>query len=663
MRFTVGNRWLLAGIAALALAAPAAAQSGGDAVVVEAREALRKKDKRQLIELRRRAADHPLAMWVEYWEIGTRLAEAELPEIEAFYSRWAGTYVEDRLRNDWLLELGRRRDFANLARDYARFRMNDDREVACYALLAQHLAGNEVRDAARGAWFAQREFDDGCQLLASTLYAAKRFVAKDAWAKARLAVEANRPRVARAAVALVDPAAAGEWFEHPGRFVKQAAAREPAPHRHELVTLALMRLAAEDPEAAAAQLGSTWQRRLSAEQAALVWGAAAKSAAFKLMPEAYTFSERAWRTLGKRPSPFSDDMLAWQVRAALRSTEANRHALVLRAVEAMSPGEQRDVAWSFWKARAIKARAAAGSAGNEARGAAQALLEAIATPLNFYGKLAIEELGSQIALPGAPQPLSAEEREAARLHPGLARALHLIGIGLRHEGVREWNFSLRGMTDRELLAAAEWACEREVWDRCINTSDRTRSEVDLAQRFPMPFKADVMSKAREVGVDPATVYGVIRQESRFILDLRSSAGASGLMQLMPGTARWTARRAGVDYRPEQINDRDLNLLLGMTYLKLVLDDFGASLPLAAAAYNAGPSRPRKWREGSPIEAAAWAESIPFNETRDYVKKVLSNAAVYSALIAGNGTAAIKPRLGGAIGPRDTNAPGVNRDLP
>ncbi|MFO1271812.1 MAG: lytic transglycosylase domain-containing protein [Rubrivivax sp.] len=236
--------------------------------------------------------------------------------------------------------------------------------------------------------------------------------------------------------------------------------------------------------------------------------------------------------------------------------------------------------------------------------------------------------------------------------------MQLIALGLRSEGVREWNYTLRGLGDRGLLAAAALACEREVWDRCINTSDRTRAEVDMAQRFPTPFRDEVTAKAREAGLDPAYMYGLIRQESRFVADARSSVGASGLMQLMPTTAKWTAKKLGVEYKPEAIVDRETNLRLGAGYLKLVLDDFGGSQAMAAAAYNAGPNRPRRWREGAFVEAAAWAESIPFNETREYVKKVLSNAVYYAALLTGQAPS-LKARLGGAIGPGG----GGDRDLP
>ncbi len=247
------------------------------------------------------------------------------------------------------------------------------------------------------------------------------------------------------------------------------------------------------------------------------------------------------------------------------------------------------------------------------------------------------------------------------------RSLYAIGLGLRHEGVREWNYTTNlhlpgGMGDRELLAAADLACQREIWDRCINTSERTKSFADVGQRFPMPFRSAVVARAQSIGLDPAYVYGLIRQESRFIMDARSGVGASGLMQVMPATARWTARKIGMaDFTPEQINDRDTNIAIGTAYLKLALDDFDGSMPMAAAAYNAGPGRPRNWRNGPVLEAAIWAENIPFSETRDYVKKVLSNTTMYAAILTGQ-PQSLKGRLGN-VGPRDAATPDPSRELP
>ena len=240
-------------------------------------------------------------------------------------------------------------------------------------------------------------------------------------------------------------------------------------------------------------------------------------------------------------------------------------------------------------------------------------------------------------------------------------------MGLRAEGVREWNYSTNlhqagGMAERELLAAADLACQQQVWDRCINTSERTKTVIDAGQRFPMPFRSAVVERAQGVGLDPAYVYGLIRQESRFIMDARSGVGASGLMQVMPATARWTAKKIGLTgFTPSQINDRDTNITIGTAYLKLALDDFDGSMPLAAAAYNAGPGRPRNWRNGPVLDAAIWAENVPFNETRDYVKKVLANTVNYAAILTG-APQSLKSRLG-QVGPRGSGEPEPNKDLP
>ena len=269
--------------------------------------------------------------------------------------------------------------------------------------------------------------------------------------------------------------------------------------------------------------------------------------------------------------------------------------------------------------------------------------------------------------PPRPQPPSPEEKEAALRNPSLARALAAIQLGLRSEGVREWNYATNlhtpgGMSDRELLAAAQLACDRAVWDRCINTSERTRGFMDFEQRFPTPFREAVVKRSKEIALDPAYVYGLIRQESRFIVDVRSGVGASGLMQVMPATARWTAKKLGLaGFTPEQITDRDTNITIGTGYLKLILDDFAGSLPLAAAAYNAGPNRPRAWRNGPVLDAAIWAESVPVHETRDSVKKVLANTTSYAALLTGQ-PQSLRSRLG-LVGPRDASAPEENRELP
>jgi soluble lytic murein transglycosylase len=473
-------------------------------------------------------------------------------------------------------------------------------------------------------------------------------------------MENDRLRVATQAVGMLDERwtkTVNSIYLNPGKYLsdKLTALR---PQTREFVSLALIRQAYLDPAEAAVEVEKLrWKAQLTQEERSWIWGVIGKRAAQKLSPDAPGFFAKG------QAAEMHEDHLVWLARAALRTGNWSK---VLEAIAAMPEVMRADPTWVYWKARALLKLDASESNRTQAR----QLLAGIASVRGFYEQLALEELGQKITVPARPEPLTAEEKETARQNTGLARALHAIRIGLRLEGVREWNYHTNlhvrgGLDDRGLLAAADLACQNEVWDRCINTSDRTRGVMDFEQRFPLPFKAAVLARTAQIGLDPAYVYGLIRQESRFIMDARSGVGASGLMQVMPATAKWTAKKIGLSgFQPRDINDRDTNIAIGTGYLKLVLDNFGGSMPMAAAAYNAGPGRPQLWRgqSGAPVlEAAIWAENIPFHETRDYVKKVLSNTTNYAALISGQ-PQSLKARLG-HVGPRDASVPLPTEDLP
>ena len=649
--------------ALLSSATPLAfAQNSGDGVLLEMSQAFRRGDRNRLTQLLPQARDHVLEPWAAYWEIKARLDQVSPVELQAFFARFPGTYQEDRLRNDWLLLLGKRRDWATFAEQHPQYRMLDDPQVRCYALLIEQqkgapATGKKLPDEVLRSWYAQRDADDGCTLAASELNAAKKVDATDIWRKARLAVEGNRPKAARDAVAIVAPDALdmlGQLQDSPSRFLLSKVTAVSRT-RKEIIVLALIKLSASDPDAAASMLDSKWSVQLSPEENHWLWGLMGKQAANRLSPNAMDYFDKV-----QKNSDLNDDTLGWKVRAALR---AGRWKDVQTSIDAMTEEGRKDPAWVYWKARAILAL----RPGDEQRALAAQLLQSIASARGFYEQLATEELGQRIVTPPKPAAFSPEEKQAARANPGLNRGLYAILMGLRTEGNREWNYSTNlhtpgGMADRDLLAAADFACQREVWDRCINTSERTRTVADFEQRYPMPFREQVLQRTQQIGLDPAYVYGLIRQESRFIMDARSGVGAAGLMQVMPATARWTANKIGLTgFRAEQIADRDTNIAIGTAYLKLALDDLGGSLPMAAAAYNAGPGRPRSWRNGPVLEGAIWAENIPFAETRDYVKKVLANTTAYSALITGQ-PQSLKGRLG-SVGPRDVQLPEVNKDLP
>lgn len=312
------------------------------------------------------------------------------------------------------------------------------------------------------------------------------------------------------------------------------------------------------------------------------------------------------------------------------------------AIDAMPRAQADEPAWRFWRARASMA------AGREDE--ARAAFTALALEHDYYGLLAAEALGTCVdpkSVRVVPDP-AWQAKFGAR--SDVARVVKLAELDLRMDSLREWRAVVRGLDDDALNQASIYVASRGLHDRSINTANLTRERHDYALRYPMPWREQFSAAARDNAVEEALLLGIARQESRFVPEIVSSAGAVGLMQLMPATARWVAKQSGrSDYKPSRINDLDVNTQFGAFYFKYWLDRLDGSPALAAAAYNAGPGRAQAWRPAEPLEGAIWVETIPFNETRDYVKKVLANS-VYYAHALGDPASDVRQRLG-TVGPR------------
>lgn len=551
--------------------------SDPDEAFTALREAARKNDVERAYAISATLVDYPVPSYVEYFRIKPQLFDASgLARIDApddqvrvFLQRYKGDAIADRMRNDWLLVLGKKRDWANFDVEYPQFALKDDTQVECYALLSRALKGQNVAADARNVLSDPRYYGEGCVDLIGYLAQSQQIQRSDVAYQARLALEQNYVTLAGKIAALVpDARADGD-------------------------TLAtIVKMARSDPSQAAAYLG-TAQGALSRDEQGAAWGVIGQFAARKLLPDAAGYYRRQMDLGGNQW--LSDDTQEWRVRAALRQGDWKQ---VRQAVELMRPElRAKDPAWIYWYGRALKAD------GRDTE--AQQNFQQIAGQFNFYGQLASEELGNRITLP-ARTTVSDAEAMAMRSRPGFQRAQKFYNMNLRFEGNREWNWELRNMSDRELLAAAEYARRLELLDRTVNSADRTRNEHDFTLRFLMPYR-DIMQRATDdVGLDMAWVYGLIRQESRFIMNARSSAGAHGLMQVMPATAKYVARKIGMnDFSPSMMGDPNINILLGTNYLNMVLTDLDSSWTLASAAYNAGPGRPKAWRSTlvRPVEGA------------------------------------------------------------
>jgi soluble lytic murein transglycosylase len=445
-------------------AKPARPADAADAVIIDMSQAFQKADRKKLATLLPQAKGHVLEPWAAFWELRVRLGDASDAEIRSFLQRYAGTYQEDRMRNDWLVVLGERREWTQFEREYALYRMRDDKDIECYARLLEVQqkdlnAGSSPIEDIRRTWLNMRQADEGCTYAVSQLLKQHKFNPEDVWLKARLSVENNRKVPAREALKLVSEhsmALLDELTANGSRFFSQRATSLGAESA-EWMTLALIKAASADPENAIKLLQSKSASVLSSEQKQWVWGVIGKQAAQQFDDKALDYFA------GAGNAALSDDILAWKVRAALRSGKTPAWPIVQSAIDAMSSAGQKEPSWVYWRARAWMGQQAAGSPPS-----AQALaaLQSIAGPQGFYEQLASEELGKKIAVPPRPIPPQTQETAAAKANPSLQRALYAIKIGLRQDGVREWNYATglvdsagqRGrLNERERLAAAQLA--------------------------------------------------------------------------------------------------------------------------------------------------------------------------------------------------------------
>jgi soluble lytic murein transglycosylase len=598
------------------------------------RDAVRQDDASKAEFYAARLPNYSIPSYVDYYRLKSHLKDASYAEIRDFMRRYDGEAIVDRLRNDWLLDLGRKRDWATFDEQLPLYVINDDTQVKCYALISRALKGQKVADEARALLTSPSVYGEPCALLIATLYQSGQFNIDDLYAQLRLAGEFNATGQARRIVALLDgnEKKAVQAVDLPALTLAKGVGAGRT--EHEIFIVAVGRMAKTSVKLAVLALNKA-APKLSRQEAQEGWAAIALQSSYSLAPETGDYWNKS------TGAPLSIDQMQWKTRFALRNGDWKQ---VKNNIRAMPQALRNDPAWVYWLGRALMAEAGATS---QPTGEALQLFRSIADQSNYYGQLALEETGKLITIPLPGLPIGQSEIAPIAANPNFQRALKFFSMRLRFEGTREWNWGLRGMSEREHLAAAEFARQNNILDRMVNTSERTRIQVDYTQRFPSPHNDIMHPTTQTLGLDKAWVYGLIRQESRFIMDAQSHVGASGLMQVMPSTGRWVAKKIGLtDFVQDMLSDVRTNILLGANYLNMVLGNMDGSQVLATAAYNAGPGRLRSWRSTltKPMDSAVFIESIPFVETRTYVKNVMSNTTYYAALFEGR-PQSLKARLG------------------
>lgn len=607
--------------------------AAADADWIRARDAFRSGRDDVLTQATLAMDDSVLAIYGEFWQLWRRLKDAPSEEVRAFLQRQQGDYLAEKLRGEWLRQLAKRQDWETFREEYPRLIDSSDVALGCLNLQAQLAAGHEdgLAAARDSLWLTAKDQPSACDPVIAAMQSRGLISEEQRWRRLRLALDANAMGLVRYLLQGLDSTLNAtdlkQAADAPADFI--AMTDLSRRDRRELAAWAWGRWARQDFFTALARLQEN-SDRLEA-QAPVAWRQIALAGARRFDPASedwFRRSENAW---------WSDAQVETRLRQLVRQGQWEAYLALYPGL----PERLRDNrAWQYWQARALTEK------GHD--GLARRLFAKLAGQEDYYGLLAANRLGQTLSAAAPPVTIGDDDKARLVRHQGFRRAFALFSLGQRWESVNEWNWAVRQADDRLLLAAAQRASEVGWYDRAIYAAERTRKLIEPRYLYLAPYREVTRGYAVELGLDEAWVYGLIRQESRFVNNARSSVGAGGLMQLMPGTAQWVANRIGVSWHAEIANDTGQNVRLGTYYLNHILNELGHPV-LATAGYNAGPRRAREWQGDAELEGARYVEGIPFFETREYVKKVMTNAVHY-ARVFGQGEARLSSRLG-TIPPR------------
>ena len=533
--------------------------------------------------------------------------------VQQFLSQASDSAMTENVRNEWLKTLGARGQWDLFRQEFSKLNAAGvAQEVQCYADLS---SGNYSKAAELVR--VTSKLPAGCTRLVESAAASGRLNTNDAWRRVRGLLSNSQTTDARnLAAALGSPFEGG------------------AQGATEYSLLSVIGKDARKSASAAATL-SDMESGLSREQRSFAWGVLGHyHAQSQNMPTALSYYGRV-----SDRKQLTDEQLEWYARAALRLQRWDELASV---IQHMPEKLQKDPTWQYWLGRSFAAQ-------GKSSQAKEMYEKAAASGRNFYAVLAGEELGRRINTRNNVADADAKDVRRMSEDGAINRALVLFKNSqsngdskMRRQAQAEWRFATRDFNEDNLLTAAQVAFDNQFYDMAINSADRTDHKLNYKLRYISPFKDLTVRYASQAGIDPAWVYGLIRQESRFVMGAQSSVGAQGLMQVMPATAREIAGKIGMS--SSELYTMDGNIRMGTWYMADAKRRLQNNEVMATAGYNAGPGRARNWQASSPLEGAIYAETIPFTETRDYVKKVMTNATYYASLFNEPQTS-LKQRMG------------------
>lgn len=584
-----------------------------------AKKALEQGDGLRFTETASSLKDYPLYPYLVYWHLLEKLDEQSPVTIRAFLSNYADTPLAEQLRNAWLLHLanaGRWQDYLDF------YQGSHNAALRCYFHTAQLGVGKQAAAwmGAEQLWLVGNSQDQACEDLFAAWENAGQLTPALRWRRIELAMAHGNTGLA-GYLAQGLPEEERRWtaiwrkvYANPKLIIKSNLLQTDTELSRTITLYGLKRLASIQPEKAATLWPELLLRHSFDQQQR---NSAAHTIALHLALDANVHALEWYAALPLES--FNATSRGWAVRTALRN---KRWLAAIAWIKSMPTRERESDKWSYWLGRAYEA------IGNQDQAAK--LYRTVCGSRGYYGFLASDRLGTEYNLSHEELHVKPEVLDRLEKRPALVRAYELYHLTLTNDARREWDYAVSQMSREERMAAGKLAARWQWYDRALLTLAKANHFDDLTIRFPLAFSETVAREADKQSIDPAWVYAVARQESAMDPNARSPVGALGLMQLMPATGLTIAKQLAADISDRQdLLQPETNIRFGSYYLHKVLERFSDNPVLATAAYNAGPHHVQRWfPEHASLDADIWIDTMPFHETREYVRRVMAYAVFY-----------------------------------
>ncbi len=589
----------------------------------DAVEALENGDLDSFETLKAQSTDYILYPYLEYFGLRNRLSSASDEELMSFINSYNDTPLSYKIRTQWLYRLAEDQRWEQYLNVY---KQQGGAKLRCAYLHARLATDNskktnqEVMAATKKLWVVGSEQPKECEYIFDKFEKSKLLSTQLIWERIDNAMEKGNTQLANELSKKLgkrDRKQVDLWIDvhkNPAKHLEAKQLRKANLVNRKIITHGVKRMARRDAEQAKVLWAKLQIKRgFGQQQLGEMQRYIALRSAYQRHPDAY-----AWlNEIGKKW--VDDDVLYWRAMTALRMQDWKA---LEKDIDRLPKKEKEEPKWQYWLARTME------QLGKKEQ--ATKLFEEIATQTNYYGFLSADRIGASYSF--NLEPLSRDEQVIQKISqlPAIQRARELFLVDQQDDARREWSVATSKFDSDWLKQAALLSHDWEWHHNAIMTVAQTSHRNDYNIRFPTPFRDLVISNANTHGINPSLIFGVARRESAFRSNARSSVGALGLMQLMPGTARLESKLLGRE-RPtySEILDAENNILLGSSYLNRMLERFGGNQALAAAAYNAGPRRVDSWLpKTDPVSSDIWVDTLPYKETREYIRAVLAYSTIF-----------------------------------